>query len=665
MAKYEKQATGKYYGLGSGGKVYTNTQSDGLAKSLTNAGYLIGQGENKKIDREKTEAMEKIQTLYASGKSFETIQSEILAGKHPDLVGKYTEATTNFHLGKVKAAETILEINNNKDDYDHTTMTLDSFYKKFMPDDLANQDPAYSAGFSTKFNIFKEKDASKDAEVRAAHNTKVKIEEVRKVLSVIPTEDLDERYVSTWKEFGHTLRTKDNKGKTEFYTNAELMAAIISDVASIIDTATTADQLARAEKIMSLDLGLGKNNQKLGTLNSRKNKDVDILKTALEQKKVSVENQRRRDEVYETGKAIDAIWIKSMTAKEDGTMPTVAELQEMSKEIATLAGSDISYVEAFQKYHNTDPKDRVISSPKDTNRFLLDIHEGRFTTYAEMVAAWKEQDLPNSVLDKAQTEWGEYQQYGTKNKPIYETNSNYTSQIKRTIEVIKDSYTNDVDGTSQEGDAIDDATIYMHSEILAWEKSQRDKGVAVTEDDRRKFIIDLGKYVKETWQGTSPTDIKPESVDTRKSNALNEEITEGFDEVDAFLQEERDNTVLFTQDEGTPDAKDVTLKDYVEQISTNISELGEVKLSKARIAGIVSDEEIYNQINLPKITKYITSALGDNFDENVMAAMSDADYINIVNQIAQNLGLLKGNDEEDKKELRNINTLIKRIVEGE
>ena len=205
----------------------------------------------------------------------------------------------------------------------------------------------------------------------------------------------------------------------------------------------------------------------------------------------------------------------------------------------------------------------------------------------------------------------------------------------------------------------------MHTEILAWEKSQRDKGVAVTEDDRRKFIIDLGKYVKETWQGTSPTDIKPESVDTRKSNALNEEMTEGFDEVDAFLQEERDNTVLFTQDEGTPDAKDVTLKDYVEQISTNISELGEVKLSKARIAGIVSDEEIYNQINLPKITKYITSALGDNFDENVMAAMSDADYINIVNQIAQNLGLLKGNDEEDKKELRNINTLIKRIVEGE
>ena len=661
MAKYEKQATGKYYGLGSAGKVYTNTQSDGLAKSLANAGYLIGQGENKRIDREKDEAINKIQTLYASGNSFEKIQSEILAGKHPDLVGKYTEATTNFHLGKVKAAEVITEIRNNKDDYDHTTMTLDSFYKKFMPDDLANQEPAYSAGFSTQFNIFKEKDAGKDADNRAAHNTKVKIEEVRKVLSVIPTEDLDERYVSTWKQFGHTLRTKDNKGKTEFYTNAELMAAIIADVASIIDTATTPEQLERAIKIMSLDLGLGKNNQKLGTLNSRKNQDVDILKTALEQKSISLENQRRRDEVYETGKAIDDIWIKSMTAKEDGTMPTIAELQDMSKEIAKLAGSDISYVQAFQKYHNTDPSDRVISSPKDTNRFLLDIHEGRFQTYQEMIQAWKEQDLPNSVLDKAQTEWGEYQQYGTKNKPIYETNSNYTSQIKRTVAVIADSYANDVDGTSQEADAIDDATIYMHSEILAWEKSQRDKGVQVTEPDRRKFIIELGKYVTETWQGLDPTGVVPKTVETRRVEKETELANEQLEADEAAAQEIRDNTVLFTDVGGAV----VTLGDYVEQISQTINDIGNVKLSKIRIGGIISEKELYNQVNLPKITKYITQALGSSFDENVMAAMSDEDYLNIVNQMAQNLGLLNGSEEEDKKQLLNLNKIIESIIKGE
>ena len=134
MAKYKSQATTKYYGLGGTGKVYTNTQSDGLAKSLSNAGYLIGQAEDKRIDREKDEAIAKIDKLYASGKSFEEIQSEILANKHPDLTGKYIEATTNYHAGKVKASEVIKEIEANKHKYDYrdTSQSLEVFYKDWQ-----------------------------------------------------------------------------------------------------------------------------------------------------------------------------------------------------------------------------------------------------------------------------------------------------------------------------------------------------------------------------------------------------------------------------------------------------------------------------------------------------------------------------------------------------
>ena len=99
MAKYEKQATSKYYGLGSAGYVQTARGSDGLAKSLENAGYRIGKAENLRIDRKKDKAIAKIDELYASGKSFETIQAEIIANKHPDLTGKYVEATTNYHAG--------------------------------------------------------------------------------------------------------------------------------------------------------------------------------------------------------------------------------------------------------------------------------------------------------------------------------------------------------------------------------------------------------------------------------------------------------------------------------------------------------------------------------------------------------------------------------------
>ena len=51
MAKYKSQATTKYYGLGGGGTVYTNTNSDGLAKSLINAGYKINEGEQSNCFR--------------------------------------------------------------------------------------------------------------------------------------------------------------------------------------------------------------------------------------------------------------------------------------------------------------------------------------------------------------------------------------------------------------------------------------------------------------------------------------------------------------------------------------------------------------------------------------------------------------------------------------
>ena len=39
MAKYQRQGTNKYYGAGSAGYVSSGSSVDGLAKSLTNAGY--------------------------------------------------------------------------------------------------------------------------------------------------------------------------------------------------------------------------------------------------------------------------------------------------------------------------------------------------------------------------------------------------------------------------------------------------------------------------------------------------------------------------------------------------------------------------------------------------------------------------------------------------
>ena len=99
--------------------------------------------------RKKDKAIAKIDELYASGKSFEEIQSEILANKHPDLTGKYIEQTTNYHAGKVLATETRnkIEANLNKYDYRDNSQSLETFYEEFMPN-FESMDKATILGFS-------------------------------------------------------------------------------------------------------------------------------------------------------------------------------------------------------------------------------------------------------------------------------------------------------------------------------------------------------------------------------------------------------------------------------------------------------------------------------------------------------------------------------------
>ena len=57
MATYKRQGTNKYYGAANAGYVSTGSATDGLAKSLAEAGYKVGRAENLKIDREQEEAI--------------------------------------------------------------------------------------------------------------------------------------------------------------------------------------------------------------------------------------------------------------------------------------------------------------------------------------------------------------------------------------------------------------------------------------------------------------------------------------------------------------------------------------------------------------------------------------------------------------------------------
>ena len=95
MAKYKSRIKNKYMGSGFEGYVSSARTTEGLelAKKLQESALTGQKLLNVKIDQDKDEAIDKIQSLYSSGKSMEEIQTEILAGKHPDLTGKFIEKT--------------------------------------------------------------------------------------------------------------------------------------------------------------------------------------------------------------------------------------------------------------------------------------------------------------------------------------------------------------------------------------------------------------------------------------------------------------------------------------------------------------------------------------------------------------------------------------------
>jgi len=280
MAEYKRQATNKYYGAGNAGYVSSGSSVDGLAKSLTNAGYKIGKAEELRIDRKKDKAIAKIDEMVANGKTFETIQAEIISGKHKELTGKYIDATTNYHAGRVKAEEvknTIVAAQNNGEyDITNKSTNLDMFINKFLPD-TKSMDSATLLGFTSNFNKFRADAATQDAEARAGEALKVKNEEGITLLDGIETSKLKTEIPNFLKSLQIPLPLRDGTGSSLLYTNEETLAVMKNSVSNLIDTAKTEDDLDRVDILLNTNLGYSKSGSAIGTLASRKSKEIATL----------------------------------------------------------------------------------------------------------------------------------------------------------------------------------------------------------------------------------------------------------------------------------------------------------------------------------------------------------------------------------------------------
>jgi hypothetical protein len=667
MAKYQRQGTNKYYGAANAGYVSTGSSVDGLAKSLVNAGYKIGEAENLRIDRKKDKAIAKIDELYANGKSFETIQSEIISGKHPELTGKYINATTNYHAGRVKAHEVIKEIETNKDKYDirNQEMTLDVFYKDFMPDTKA-MDSATLLGFTTQFNKYRAKDALIDAENRAAYNTEKKITDGVGLLDDIPTESLKTELPDFIKSLQPVVPNSDGSSNPNvLHTNAETLAIVKRSVLDIIANAKTEDDLDRADILLNTNLGYSKNGSAIGTLNSRKSKDIITIQDELTKKRRNLIINDRQEAEYQRNKRVDEIFAEMYADVEettaDGTFTrkkTHTEQMALRDELEAMG--DYAAVANFDKARTANLY--VDNDPEVLNQFVEKIYNDDFVDIDEMKTEFNKIDADPTKLGEMLQHYENSQK--DDNRTLHTTNTAYLAGSKSILNIVEAQIGTLDDERSKIELALQMPIVERHvkREIYDFELDYfKQNGRKPTNDERQAFMVKLENYIKQIYSSSGATPMGNPNLETFDTQTQNE-ITEGFNEVDRQLEEEaqevKNNTVIGTGSDGN----EITLGGYVDDVMENLNTMEVPKLRKTIIEGIISEDEKYRQQTLPKIQKYIQSVMGDNFTKANIEMMAQADLENMVIQVAKNLNMTTGNKQDDQKAYQQIEKIFQNLI---
>ena len=505
MAKYQRQGTNKYYGAGNAGYVSSGSSVDGLAKSLQNAGYQIGKAEELRIDRKKDKAIAKIDELYANGKSFETIQAEIIKGDHPELTGKYIDATTNYHAGKVKAHEVITNIKANKDKYDITdeSNSLELFYKQYMPD-TKSMDASTLLGFTTHFNKFKSVDALNDAENRAAYNSEKKVMEGVGILSDEPIETLKKNLPSILKDMQVPLPMRDGTGSTLLYTNAETLAVVRRSIVDIIANAKTEADLDRADILMNTNLGYSKSGSAIGTLASRKSKEVLAIQDELTKKRRDLEIQDREEKEYQRKQEVKTIYAELLSdvteTDADGNTTTRprTHTEKMALRDRLEAMGDVQAIVNFDRMMKADLY--IDDDPAIVDDFITKIYSDGFADVEEMKEAFNNLDTDPRLMGNMLDHYENSQK--DDNKKLHINNLAYSSGSTAIMNIVEGSFKLAMNGGNPKVQAQAESNVkrYVIREIYDFESDFfKQEGRKPTNDERDAFMVKLEKYVSKQF----------------------------------------------------------------------------------------------------------------------------------------------------------------------
>ena len=633
--KYERQATNKYYGAGNAGKVYTNTESDGLAKALSNSAIKFGNALSTKQDLKKDKAIAKINEMYASGKKFEDINSEILKGLHPELTGSYIDATTNYHKGRVLATDVMREIEANKNKYDinDTSQSLENFYKPYMPK-FDGMEKSTILGFSTMFNNYKSKDALIDADNRSKNATRIKIDEGVSILDTVPTVNIKKDLAGEFNALKTPVPASDGSGKiNQLYTNKEAISVLVRSVDKVISLAETEADLDRADAILAANLGVGADGQAIASLGSRNSKEVLKLKEdLLKKRRALIINDRTNADADEKFEQVPVSATAEMKGAETGMRDkNHVELMEIREEFEKIGVA--SYITNFDRLVSGNAY--IDTDPAVFNELVASIYENAFTDQDEISEAFVALNLPPKLLSGVLTLFNSWDNRSNKNGSIHVSEVVYKEGLKYIENAVRGNYTSNGILKENGNKAIRNAHNYMKTELYAFEtRFLEENGKEPTTFEREKFMEDMGNIViKKFIEGTEgdpsmktmteyEVDIKKEKEAQEAKDKLYQET--GIDELVPNIKKIlADNDIK--NKKAIEDAKNEFNPSFAGiPFTGKDSNFGESdKESKAKFENNV----------LPKILA------SSGINEEMMTAFEQADYNSLVKMISSNLGV--------------------------
>jgi hypothetical protein len=370
--------------------------------------------------------------------------------------------------------------------------------------------------------------------------------------------------MSTYFDKVKTLNTEmpNVNGKKAFYFDSDEMNEVaIAHAEWIYDTGKTAEDMALAIQILTQDRGIGKGKNKLGSLLSTRDPEVGLLFSKLEIKEARLVQIERRNEVYNKGKEIEKIYADAFKGKEIQDLDSgetfyrpynADELNDIIEKKLEPYG-DPQLIINFKTFFS---EDRAINNdPNVTNAFMMEIAEGRFDTYEEMIAELNTRGIPISKLQTANQRWKTW--VGSKDKgtsPVYLSEIEYSGAFGTIERDVLSSFTNKLTGITEKGgnEAVINARNYMKDNILAYEDKFFEENKRVpTHEERRKFMEDLGKHVMGVFRA-NPI-LEPEGLVSMEEKIKTEEAKEKL-RIDVGVEDKKtliDKNIQTLIDSGT------------------------------------------------------------------------------------------------------------------